>query len=585
MANEARNGAFLTELPPPEGGAVRLDVNFFDYTILAIYFTLVITIGVMARRAVATSEDFLLSGRSLPAWVTGLAFISANLGALEILGMAANGAQYGMSTLHFYWVGAVPAMVFLGIVMMPFYYGSGVRTVPEFLLRRFNPATHLFNAVSFALAAVLVAGVNLYALALVINALIGWPIWVSIIVSAGFVLAYITLGGLSGAIYNEVLQFFVIVAGLVPLVVIGLRSVGGYAGLKEKVAHTALGSDSFHTWSGTGVGNWTNPLGDWVGIVMGLGFVLSFGYWTTNFAEVQRALSAKDLNAAQRTPLIGSFPKIFIPALTIIPGLIALVLIPKLGQKDKAGNPIGLTYNDAIPALMNKFLPNGTLGIALAGLLAAFMAGMAANISSFNTVFTYDIWQTYLVKDRRDGYYLKVGRIVTAVGIVIGIGTAFIASGYSNIMNYIQLLFSFFNAPLFATFIIAMFWKRTSAWAGFWGLVAGTIGAAAMHFGGYHLAYFYKGGVYDPSHLTINDQMLNFYGALVAFMADVVVTVAVTMVTKPKPLSELAGLVWGVHDPNAPDPDSVPKPVWWASPKLLGGTSIGIVIVLSIIFV
>jgi len=564
---------------------LRLDVNFFDYTILAIYFILVVAIGVMARRAVATSEDFLLSGRSLPAWVTGLAFISANLGALEILGMAANGAQYGMSTLHFYWVGAVPAMVFLGIVMMPFYYGSGVRTVPEFLLRRFNPATHLFNAVSFALAAVLVAGVNLYALALVINALIGWPIWVSIIVSAGFVLAYITLGGLSGAIYNEVLQFFVIIAGLVPLVVIGLRSVGGYAGLKEKVAHTALGSDSFHTWSGTGVGNWTNPLGDWVGIVMGLGFVLSFGYWTTNFAEVQRALSAKDLNAAQRTPLIGSFPKIFIPALTIIPGLIALVLIPKLGQKDKAGNPIGLPYNDAIPALMNKFLPNGTLGIALAGLLAAFMAGMAANISSFNTVFTYDIWQTYLVKDRHDGYYLKVGRIVTAVGIVIGIGTAFIASGYSNIMNYIQLLFSYFNAPLFATFIIAMFWKRTSAWAGFWGLVAGTIGAAAMHFGGYHIAYFYKGGVYDPAHLTINDQMLNFYGALVAFMADVVVTVAVTMVTKPKPLSELAGLVWGVHDPNAPDLDSVPKPAWWASPKLLGGTSIGIVIVLSIIFV
>jgi solute:Na+ symporter, SSS family len=564
---------------------VRLDVNVFDYTILAIYFILVVGIGVMARRAVATSEDFLLAGRSLPAWVTGLAFISANLGALEILGMAANGAQYGMSTLHFYWVGAVPAMVFLGIVMMPFYYGSRVRTVPEFLLRRFNPATHLFNASSFALAAVLTAGVNLYALALVINALIGWPIWVSIGVSAGFVLAYITLGGLSGAIYNEVLQFFVIVAGLVPLVVIGLHSVGGYGGLKEKVAHTALGPNSFSTWAGTEVGDWSNPLGDWIGIVMGLGFVLSFGYWTTNFAEVQRALSAKDLNAAQRTPLIGSFPKIFIPALTIIPGLIALVLIPKLGQEDKAGNPIGLTYNDAIPALMDKFLPNGTLGIALAGLLAAFMAGMAANVSSFNTVFTYDIWQTYLVKGRRDGYYLKVGRVVTVVGILIGIGTAFIAAGYSNIMNYIQLLFSYFNAPLFATFIIAMFWKRTTPWAGFWGLVAGTIGAGAMHFGGYHFAYFYPGGVYDPTHETINEQMLNFYGAITAFVADVVVTVAVTMVTTSKPVSELAGLVWGVPDPNAPDPDSVPKPEWWASPQLLGGIALAIVLVLSIIFI
>ncbi|UQX87324.1 sodium:solute symporter family protein [Jatrophihabitans telluris] len=559
---------------------LRLDVNVFDYVILAIYFALVIGIGVMARRAIATSEDFLLSGRSLPAWVTGLAFISANLGAIEILGMAANGAQYGLSTLHFYWIGAVPAMVFLGIVMMPFYYGSRVRSVPEFLLRRFNPATHLFNAVSFAAAAVLTAGVNLYALALVINALIGWPIWVSIIVSAAFVLGYITLGGLSGAIYNEVLQFFVIVAGLVPLVIIGLKNVGGYSGLKEKVAHTALGPNSFSTWSGTNVGHWTNPLGDWIGIVMGLGFVLSFGYWTTNFAEVQRALSAKDLSAAQRTPLIGSFPKIFIPALTIIPGLLALVLVPKLGGKG-ATDP---TYNDAIPLLMNKFLPNGTLGIALAGLLAAFMAGMAANVSSFNTVFTYDIWQTYFVKGRRDAYYLKVGRIITVVGILIGIGTAFIASGYTNIMNYIQLLFSYFNAPLFATFIIAMFWKRATPWAGLCGLVAGTLGAGVMHFAGYHVAYFYKDQVFDPTHGMINAQLLNFYGAITAFVADAVVTVAVTLVTKPKPVEELAGLVWGVHDPNAPDPDSVPKPAWWASPKLLGGVSLGIVAVLSVIF-
>ncbi len=557
---------------------LRLDVNFFDYTILAIYFALVIGIGVMARRAVATSEDFLLSGRSLPAWVTGLAFISANLGAIEILGMAANGAQYGMSTLHFYWIGAVPAMIFLGLVMMPFYYGSRVRSVPEFLLRRFNRSTHLFNAISFAAAAVLTAGVNLYALALVINALIGWPIWLSIVVSAVFVLAYITLGGLSGAIYNEVLQFFVIVAGLVPLVIIGLKDVGGYSGLKEKVTHTALGSHSFSTWGGTNVGHWTNPLGDWIGIVMGLGFVLSFGYWTTNFAEVQRALSAKDLSAAQRTPLIGAFPKIFIPALTIIPGLIALVVIPKLGSSK------GATYNDAIPLLMNKYLPNGTLGIALAGLLAAFMAGMAANVSSFNTVFTYDIWQTYVVKGRRDGYYLSVGRWITVIGIVIGIGTAFIAAGYSNIMNYIQLLFSYFNAPLFATFIIAMFWKRTTPWAGVAGLAAGTAGAAVMHFYGYNIAYFYKGGVYDPSHGTINAQMLNFYGAITAFVTDAVVTVAVSLVTKPKPVAELAGLVWGVHDPNAPDPDSVPKPTWWASPKLLGGVALGIVVVLSVIF-
>ena len=555
---------------------LRLNVNPFDYTILGIYFALVVTIGVMARRAVATSEDFLLSGRSLPAWVTGLAFISANLGAIEILGMAANGAQYGLPTVHFYWIGAVPAMVFLGIVMMPFYYGSRVRSVPEFLLRRFNQATHLFNALTFALAAVLIAGVNLFALALVIHTLIGWPTWLSIIVSALFVLAYITLGGLSGAIYNEVLQFFVIIAGLIPLVIIGLHAVGGWSGLQAKIDHK-LGPSAFSSWGGVGIGHWTNPLGDWIGIVFGLGFVLSFGYWTTNFAEVQRALSAKDLSAAQRTPLIGAYPKIFIPALTIIPGLIALAVIPKLGGAK-------ITYNDAIPALMGKYLPNGALGIALAGLLAAFMAGMAANVSSFNTVVTYDIWQTYIRKGRRDRYYLNVGRVVTVVGILIGIGTAFIASGYNNIQVYIQLLFSFFNAPLFATFILAMFWKRTTPWSGIAGLAAGTIGAAVMHFAGYHIGYFYPHQRYDPTHVTINAQMLNFYGAIAAFVADLVVTVIVTLVTKPKPVSELAGLVWGVPDPNAPDPASVPKPVWWKSPKLLGGVALGMVLVLSIIF-
>ena len=291
----------------------QLDTNLFDYIILAIYFALVIAIGILARRAIATSEDFLLSGRSLGAWITGLAFISANLGAIEILGMAANGAQYGLSTVHFYWIGAVPAMVFLGLVMMPFYYVSRVRSVPEYLLRRFNPATHLWNALTFAVASVLSAGVNLYAMALIIEVLLGWPTWVSVVVSAGFVLVYIFLGGLSGAIYNEVLQFFVIIAGLIPIVVIGLSAMGGWSGLMERVTSQPGKENHFETWSGTAVGNWTNPLGDWIGIVMGLGFVLSFGYWTTNFAEVQRALSAKNLSAAERTPLIGAFPKIFIP--------------------------------------------------------------------------------------------------------------------------------------------------------------------------------------------------------------------------------------------------------------------------------
>lgn len=564
---------------PVLADSLRLNVNGLDYSILAIYFIIVISIGVMARRAIATSEDFFLSGRSLPAWVTGLAFISANLGAIEILGMAANGAQYGITTIHFYWIGAVPAMIFLGLVMMPFYYGSRVHSVPEYLRRRFNPWAHLFNAVSFAVAQVLTAGVNLYALALVIEGLLGWSQWLAIVVAAGFVLAYITLGGLSGAIYNEVLQFFVILAGLIPVVIVGLVHVGGWGGLTAKLQHTSLAGHAISTWKGTGF-HWTNPLGNWIGIVFGLGFVLSFGYWTTNFTEVQRALSARDLSAAQRTPLIGAIPKIFIPFLTLIPGLIFVVLVPHLGTSKS-----GMSYNDAIPYLMGRFLPNGVLGIALTGLLAAFMAGMAANVSSFNTVFTYDIWKPYFAKDRSDHYYLNIGRIITVIGVVVAVGTAGIAAGYSNIQNYIQLLFSYFNAPLFATFIIAMFWKRTSMVSGVWGLLTGTLAAFAMHMIGYNVAYFYPGFHYDPSHLTVNSQMLNFYGAIAAFVVDAIVTVGITLFTKPKPLAELAGLVWGVHDPNVPDPSSVPKPVWWQSPKLLGFTGLGITVVLAVIFI
>jgi len=560
----------------------RLDVNFFDYGILFVYFALVVAIGLLARRAIATSEDFLLSGRSLPAWVTGLAFISANLGAIEILGMAANGAQYGISTVHFYWIGAVPAMVFLGLVMMPFYYGSRVRSVPEFTRRRFNKQSHLLNGIAFSLSSVLSAGVNLYALALVIQALVGWPKWLAIVVAAGFVLAYITLGGLSGAIYNEVLQFFVIIAGLIPLLIIGLKGVGGWSGLKEKVAANAttptMQQHAFSTWGGTGIGHWTNPLGDWLGIVMGLGFALSFGYWTTNFTEVQRALSAKNLSAAERTPLIGAFPKIFIPALTIIPGLIAIAVIPKFGAEGS-----GTTYNDAIPLLMKTYLPNGALGIALAGLLAAFMAGMAANVSSFNTVFTYDIWQTYIKKNFPDHYYLNVGRLVTVAGIVIGIGTAFIASQFSNIMNYIQTLFSFFNAPLFIVFIIGLVWKRTSPWGGFYGQLAGIISAVVFqYFIGPNWSYMHAGQTMSGE---ANAQMINFYGAFSAIVVGAIVTVVVSLVTKPKPTSELVGLVYGIPDPDAGDPHEGHVRKWYESPKLLGFTALGIVVVLSIIFI
>ena len=361
--------------------------------------------------------------------------------------------------------------------MMPFYYGSKVRSVPEYLRLRFNKPTHVFNALSFALATVLIAGVNLYALALVLKLLLGWPILLGIVVAAAIVLVYITLGGLSSAIYNEVLQFFIILAALIPLTVIGLIDVGGWDGLKDEIVKMKGNDDAAAVVGGTGSGD--NPLeASWIPIVFGLGFVLSFGYWTTNFAEVQRALSAKSLNAAQRTPLIGAYPKIFIPAITIIPGLVALVTIKGLGGDDP-----NLQYNNAIPLLMNEYLPNGMLGLALAGLIAAFMAGVAANVSAFNTVVTYDLWEPYVKSGKSDDYYLNFGRIATVAGIVIGIATALIASGYNNIMDYIQLLFSFFNAPLFATFIIGMFWKRMTPWAGFWGLLAGTLGAAIAHYG------------------------------------------------------------------------------------------------------
>jgi SSS family solute:Na+ symporter len=545
---------------------LRLNLDIFDYLILALYFITVLGIGFAARRAIRSSSDFFLSGRSMPAWVTGLAFVSANLGALEIIGMAANGAQYGLLTVHYYWVGAVPAMVFLGIVMMPFYYGSKVRSVPEFLRRRFNNSTHLFNAFSFALAQVLIAGVNLYALALILQALLGLPLWVSIVIGAAIVLTYIGIGGLSSAIYNEVLQFFVILAGLIPITIIGLVKVGGWQGLTEKVKASKLGDAALHTWAGTGTTH--NPLGaNWIGIIFGLGFVLSFGYWTTNFAEVQRALSAKDMNAARRTPIIGAFPKIFIPLLTVIPGLIAVVTVKGLGAK--SGD---LQYNNAIPLLMRDLLPNGVLGIAVTGLVASFMAGMAANVSGFNTVFTYDIWQSYVRKDRSDDYYLRVGRIATVIGVVIGIGTAFIAAGYSNIQNYIQALFSLFNAPLFATFIVGMFWKRMSAWAGFYSLFLGFLASLVLYLG-------YLGKVF-AFHSDLEE---SFWGAGLAFVVAVVVAVVVTLFTPPKDEEQLRGLVYGLGSSSTSgEVILTADKVWWRNPVVLGGIAVVLALVLYI---
>jgi SSS family solute:Na+ symporter len=555
------------------GNPLRIGASVVDYVMVFVYFAVVLLIGLAARRRISDSLDFFLSGRSLPAWITGLAFISANLGAVEIIGMSANGAEYGMPTFHYYWIGAIPAMLFLGVVMMPFYYGSKVRSVPEFMLRRFGPTAHLVNAISFAVAQLLIAGINLFLLATVVNGLLGWPLWVALILAAAIVLSYITLGGLSAAIYNEVLQFFVIVAALLPLTLIGLHRVGGVGGLISKVMHApGGGAEQLSSWPGNQLSGFTNPVLSVIGIVFGLGFVLSFGYWTTNFVEVQRAMATKSMSAARSTPIIGSFPKMFIPFVIIVPGMIAAVLVPETAQIKAGGHPAGLTYNDSILLLMRDVLPNGLLGVALAGLLAAFMAGMAANISAFNTVFSYDLWQRYVKKDRPDGYYVKVGRWATVGATVVAIGTAIIASGYGNLMNYLQTLFGFFNAPLFATFILGMFWKRMTATAGWVGLVSGTVAAVAVWVT--NLV-----GV-----ITLPGQGAAFVAAGAAFVVDVAVSVLVSMATSPKPAAELVGLVYSETPKEMRTDRAAIRPPWYQSPTRLAGISLVLLIVLNVIF-
>src|SRR5689334_19736450 len=583
-------------VPHVEAAAgLRLSLSALDIVLIIIYFTFVIGIGVALRRLITTSTDFFLSGRSLPAWVTGIAFISANLGAIEILGMSASGAQYGISIVHYYWIGAVPAMLFLGVVMMPFYYGSKVRSVPEFMLRRFGPGAHLVNAISFAFAQLLIAGVNLYLLGSIVHALLGWPLWVALIVAAAIVLSYITLGGLSAAIYNEVLQFFVIVASLLPLTLIGLHRVGGYGGLKDKItafanaqpagSKVAPAAQQLESWPGQALSGFDSGFWSVVGIVFGLGFVLSFGYWTTNFVEVQRAMASNSMSAARKTPIIGSFAKMFVPFIVIIPGMVAAVLVKEIAELKAGGSPAGgasgegVKYNDSLLLLMRDILPNGLLGVAIAGLLAAFMAGMAANISAFNTVFSYDLWQRYIRKDHSDDYYLRIGRLATVGATVIAIFTAIIASSFSNVMDYLQSLFGFFNAPLFATFILGMFWKRMTATAGWVGLSAGTLSAV--------LVAFLSEDAFGTASLGViplSGQGAAFVAASAAFVVDIVLSVVVSLVTEPKPAAELRGLVYSeTPREDLVDPEERKLP-WYRRTLPLAGISLGLVIILNFLF-
>jgi solute:Na+ symporter, SSS family len=594
LAQAAAHG-IQTAAPTALPSETLIDASAVDYLILLTYFGFVLGIGVMARRSVSDSIDFFLSGRSLPAWVTGLAFISANLGAVEIMGMSANGAEIGISTVHYFWIGAIPAMLFLGVVMMPFYYGSKVRSVPEFMLRRFGKEAHLVNAISFAVAQLLIAGVNLYLLGSIVHALLGWPLWAALIVAALIVLSYITLGGLSAAIYNEVLQFFVIVASLLPLVILGLNRVGGWSGLEREITAAANAAPpeagvppaewQLNSWPGQALTGFESPVWSVIGIVFGLGFVLSFGYWTTNFVEVQRAMASDSIASARKTPVIGAFPKMFVPFITIIPGMIAAVIVPEIAQL-KNGESVpggasgeGVAFNDSLLYLMRDLLPNGLLGLAITGLLAAFMAGMAANISAFNTVFSYDLWERYIRKDRSDDYYLRIGRLATVGATFIAIFTALLASSFSNIMDYLQTLFGFFNAPLFATFILGMFWKRMTPAAGWIGLVSGTLSAV--------LVAFLSEDAFGSASLGViplSGQGAAFVAASAAFAVDIGVSVGVSKVTAPKPVEQLVGLVYSeTPKETRTDPLEHTYP-WYRRTVPLAGVVLAMVTVLNIIF-
>lgn len=568
-----------------QGGTTLIDARWYDYFPIVVYFACVIGVGFMAKRKAASSEEFLTSGRSLPAWVTGIAFVSANLGAVEIMGMSANGAQYGMPTFHYFWIGAIPAMIFLGLVMMPFYYGSKVRSVPEFMFKRYGTAAHLINALSFALAQLLIAGVNLYLLGSIVQRLLGWPLWVALIVAAVIVFSYISVGGLSAAIYNEVLQFFVIVAALLPLTFIGLHRVGGWSGLKASITAEALahGTGSYaapsaqlHSWPGVLLSGFDSPVLSVVGIIFGLGFVLSFGYWTTNFVEVQRAMAADSVSAARSAPIVGTFAKMLVPFLVIIPGMVAAVLVKeihglKLATLTGQDPTSGFKYNDAVLLLMRDILPNGLLGLAITGLLASFMAGMAANISAFNTVFTVDLYQHYIRPDADDRQYLRTGQLATGVATVVAIFTALIASTYSNLMDYLQQLFSMFNAPLFATFIIGMFWKRATNQGGWTGLVAGTLAALCVNILNWTHAVSFPG------------QGAAFLAAGAAFTVDILVTVLVSSLTRPRPDEELRGFVYALTPASSRTAGEAAL-VWYRRPVPLALVSGTMVVLLNLFF-
>ena len=560
-----------------------IHLTLLDYSILGIYILVVVGIGFVLKRHTKTAEDFFLSGRSIPVWVTGLAFLSANLGAQEVIGMAASGAKYGIMTSHFYWVGAIPAMIFLAVFMMPFYYGSKARSVPEYLKLRFDEKTRGLNAISFALMTVASSGASLHALAALMHLLLKWDYNFSLIASSIVVLAYVLKGGLSSAIYTEVLQFFLIVLGFSPLVIIGLNDLGGWSGMMAKLPETYA-----HSWKYMGTTD--NPMGvEWFAMVFGLGFVLSFGYWCTDFLVVQRAMAAKNMGDARRTPIIGAVPKMLFPAIVIVPGMIALALQGTAGSGYSIPNGItGETdYNLVIPSLIAHYLPTGMIGLALTALMASFMSGMAGNVTAFNTVWTYDIYQSYIAPGKSDAHYMWMGKIATVAGILISIGFAYVAKNVNNIMDFLQLVFGFVNAPVFATFLLGMFWKRATGHGAFFGLLAGTLAAVVFHgisspqplAPGETLPWIK--GAWLGCHISFTSSMAqNFWLAIVAWSVCFVVTILVSMATsRTKSDEELRGLVYSLTPTQREENEPV-----WLRPAVIGSLVLFAALILNIIF-
>jgi solute:Na+ symporter, SSS family len=534
-----------------------------DLAIIVFYFLLVLAIGFYLKERANTGEDFFMAGREMTAWIAGLSFLSANLGSLELMGWAGSAYQYGILAAHWYWVGAIPAMLFLALVMMPFYYISKTHSVPGYLKLRFGESSRALSSISFAFMTVLMSGINMYSMALVLKIVLGWNINLSIWVSAGTVAIYVALGGLRSAIFNEVLQFVLIWAGALLIPILGLIEAGGWSGLKARIT-TNASAEYVHLWSTLGSAK-DNPMGiQWIGIVFGLGAVISMGYWTTDFLVVQRVLTSKDMRAAKMAPIIGAAFKMFVPFIVILPGLLALAVLPiKLMPEAQAIASGGHSYNEVLPLMLARYCGPGLLGLGITALIAGFMSGMAGNVSAFTTVWTYDIYRAFIKKDGSDHHYVNMGRWCTVLGVAISIGTAYLVMDFKSIMDYVQALFSFFIAPLFATVIIGMLWKRASPAGGFWGLLAGTASSVAM----------WAWVKVDPSALRYialspyaKDMAENMYRALWSCIICALVTVVVSLLTKPKPESELKGLVYGATEiPPESYVTVLHRPWFWAT--------------------